>query len=121
MKLDHIGDLLTALPALRRLRRHFPAARICLLASVSAPRAFLAGEDCVDELIEFDFFHARSGLGEKGLTEYDLRALGVPTVGIHSGVVDTAEWGADRDAGDSHAAQYGVQPVLSGEAGGLHA
>jgi hypothetical protein len=72
--------------------------------------AFLAGEDCVDELIEFDFFHARSGLGEKGLTEYDLRALGVPTVGIHSGVVDTAEWGADRDASDSRAAQYGVQP-----------
>ena len=75
VKLDHIGDLLTALPALRRLRRHFPAARICLLASASA-RAFLAGEDCVDELIEFDFFHARSGLGEKGLTEDDLRALG---------------------------------------------
>jgi O-antigen biosynthesis protein len=75
VKLDHIGDLLTALPALRRLRRHFPTARICLLASASA-RAFLAGEDCVDELIEFDFFHARSGLGEKGLTEDDLRALG---------------------------------------------
>ena len=51
VKLDHIGDLLTTLPALRRLRRHFPAARICLLASGSA-RAFLAGEDCVDELIE---------------------------------------------------------------------
>ncbi len=75
VKLDHIGDLLTALPALRLLRRHFPTARICLLASGSA-RAFLAGEDCVDELIEFEFFHARSGLGEKALTEDDLRALG---------------------------------------------
>jgi GT2 family glycosyltransferase len=74
VKLDHIGDLLTALPALRRLRRHFPTAHIHLLAGASA-RAFLAGEDCVDELIEFEFFHARSGLGEKALTEDDLRAL----------------------------------------------
>ena len=75
VKLDHIGDLITALPALRRLRMHFPAARIHLLASAAA-RAFLAGEDCVDELIEFEFFHARSGLGQKELTDEDLRALG---------------------------------------------
>ncbi len=74
VKLDHIGDLITALPALRRLRLHFPAARIHLLASAAA-QAFLAGEDCVDELIEFEFFHARSGLGQKDLTEDDLRAL----------------------------------------------
>ncbi|MEA2792340.1 MAG: hypothetical protein QOG73_4746, partial [Acetobacteraceae bacterium] len=75
MKLDHIGDLITALPALRRLRQHFPAARIHLLASAAA-RAFLAGENCVDELIEFEFFHARSGLGQKVVTEEDLLALG---------------------------------------------
>ncbi len=75
VKLDHIGDLITALPALRRLRRSFPAARIHLLASKSA-KAILAGEDCVDELIEFEFFHARSGLGQKGLTDDDMRALG---------------------------------------------
>ena len=72
MKLDHIGDLITAL---RRLRMHFPTARIHLLGS-GAARAFLAGEDCVDELIEFEFFHARSGLGQKELTDEDLRALG---------------------------------------------
>jgi ADP-heptose:LPS heptosyltransferase/GT2 family glycosyltransferase len=75
VKLDHIGDFITALPALRRLRMHFPAARIYLLAS-SAAKAFLAGEDCVDELIEFEFWHARSGLGQKGIAEDDLRALG---------------------------------------------
>jgi len=74
-KLDHIGDLITAIPALRRLRRHFPKARIHLLAS-GAAKAFLAGENCVDEFIEFEFFHARSGLGQKELTEDDLRALG---------------------------------------------
>ena len=75
VKLDHIGDLITVLPALRRLRRHFPAARIHMLASAAA-KAFLAGENCVDELIEFEFFHERSGLGQKDLTEEDLRALG---------------------------------------------
>jgi ADP-heptose:LPS heptosyltransferase/GT2 family glycosyltransferase len=75
VKLDHIGDLITALPALRRLRRHFPSARIYLLATRAA-KAFLADEDCVDELIEFEFFHARSGLGQRGITEQDLLALG---------------------------------------------
>ncbi|MBV9252267.1 MAG: glycosyltransferase [Acetobacteraceae bacterium] len=75
MKLDHIGDLITATPALRALRRHFPNAVIHLLAS-GAAKAFLADEGCVDEFIEFEFFHARSGLGEKGLTEDDLIALG---------------------------------------------
>lgn len=75
VKLDHIGDLITALPALRRLRRHFPTARIHLLASAAA-KSFLEGEDCVDEHIEFAFFHARSDQGERGLTENDLAALG---------------------------------------------
>lgn len=75
VKLDHIGDLITALPALCRLRHHFPAARIYLLAS-GAARAFLGNEELVDELIEFEFFHARSGLGQKDVTEENLLALG---------------------------------------------
>ena len=75
MKLDHIGDLITALPALRRLRQHFPTARIYLLAS-GAAKAFLVGDDCIDEVIEFEFFHARSGLGQKDIAEEDLLALG---------------------------------------------
>jgi hypothetical protein len=52
VKLDHIGDLITALPALRRLRRHFPAARIDLLAS-GAAKAFLAGAECRVRLFGF--------------------------------------------------------------------
>jgi O-antigen biosynthesis protein len=75
VKLDHIGDLITALPALRRLRQHFPMARIYLLAS-GAAKAFLSGESCVDELIEFEFFHTRSGLGQKELTQDDFLVLG---------------------------------------------
>jgi O-antigen biosynthesis protein len=74
VKLDHIGDLITSLPALRRLRKLFPAARIHLLASRAA-KDILAGDDCVDELIEFEFFHSRSGLGQKDVTVADLLAL----------------------------------------------
>ena len=74
MKLDHIGDLLTAIPALRRLRQLFPRASIYLL-SAGAAKSFLTNQDCVSEVIEFEFFHARSGLGEKGVTEDDLRGL----------------------------------------------
>jgi ADP-heptose:LPS heptosyltransferase/GT2 family glycosyltransferase len=75
VKLDHIGDLITALPAIRRLRHHFPMARIHLLAS-GAAKMLVDGENCIDELIEFEFFHARSGQGQKGITEQDLLALG---------------------------------------------
>lgn len=74
VKLDHIGDLITALPALYRLRMHFPAARIYLLAS-GAAEALLAGTRCVDEVIEFDFFHARSGLGQKVIGAGELLKL----------------------------------------------
>ena len=41
-----------------------------------AAKAFLSGENCVDELIEFEFFHTRSGLGQKELTQDDLLVLG---------------------------------------------
>jgi ADP-heptose:LPS heptosyltransferase/GT2 family glycosyltransferase len=62
VKLDHIGDCVTALPAIRRLKGHFPAARISVLTS-RASKPVWALEPAVDELIEFDFFHARSAAG----------------------------------------------------------
>ncbi len=66
VKLDHIGDFLTALPALRSLAARFPGARIDLLApSASAELARL--EPVIAETIVFDFFHARSGDGKRGL------------------------------------------------------
>ncbi len=74
VKLDHIGDFLTALPALRSLRRRFPAARIDLLAP-AASAELAAGEPAIDETIVFDFFHARSGLGQKGVGEAEFEAL----------------------------------------------
>ena len=74
LKLDHIGDFITALPAIRRLRHHFPRATINVLAAGGA-RSFAEAESCIDGFIEFEFFHARSGLGQKDLTDDDYSAL----------------------------------------------
>src|SRR5207302_1643747 len=74
VKLDHIGDCVIAFPALRRLKQLFPDARITVLTS-RASRPVWSLEASVDATIEFDFFHARSGLGELERTEEDWRAL----------------------------------------------
>ena len=74
IKLDHIGDCVLALPAVRRLQQHFPAARISVLTSNSS-RPVWAMEPCVAETITFDVFHARSGLGELNRTEADWQDL----------------------------------------------
>jgi ADP-heptose:LPS heptosyltransferase/GT2 family glycosyltransferase len=74
VKLDHIGDFITALPAIRRLKRLFPAASISVLAG-RASQAFVELEPAIDAFIPFDFFHARSQLGQKALTDADYVAL----------------------------------------------
>ena len=74
VKLDHIGDCMTALPALRRLKELFPKARFCVLAN-RATKSIWAAEAAVDEILEFDFFHARSGLGKKSVASQDLLDL----------------------------------------------
>ncbi|HEY7580005.1 MAG TPA: glycosyltransferase family 9 protein [Acetobacteraceae bacterium] len=74
VKVDLIGDFVTAIPAIRRLKRIFQSASIHLLASRAA-RAFVAVEDCIDELIEFEFFHSVSGLGQKQIGKEDYQAL----------------------------------------------
>jgi len=74
VKLDHIGDFVTALPPIRRLKKLFPQARITVLAG-PASRAFISLEPCIDEFIPFAFFHARSQLGERELTKDDYQEL----------------------------------------------
>ena len=74
VKVDHIGDFVTAIPAMRRLKQIFPAAAIHVLASRAA-RAFADLEDCIDEFIEFEFFHAVSGLGPKEISREEYQAL----------------------------------------------
>jgi ADP-heptose:LPS heptosyltransferase/GT2 family glycosyltransferase len=76
VKLDHIGDFVTAFPAFRRLKRRFPGARLTVLAARTST-VLAAMEPAIDEVIEFDFFHARSGLGRRHSSEdefADLRA-----------------------------------------------
>jgi len=74
VKADHIGDFVTALPAIRRLRAHFPDARISVLAN-HVVQDFTALDPAIDEIIEFDFFHARSALGRRELTAGEMDAL----------------------------------------------
>ncbi len=55
VKLAGIGDVLTATPALRALRRGFPSAHLAALVP-PASVAVLAGSPLVDEVIPFDKF-----------------------------------------------------------------
>jgi ADP-heptose:LPS heptosyltransferase len=74
LKLDHIGDFITAIPALTRLKERFPEAELSVLtarASLTLARMVPA----IDRTIEFNFFHARSGLGKQKIAEEELRAL----------------------------------------------
>ena len=74
LKVDHIGDCVTALPAVRRLRSLFPNARISVLAAAST-RAVWSLVDGIDEVIPFQFFHTRSGEGQTPIGEAELTAL----------------------------------------------
>ena len=74
VKLDHIGDCVIAFPAVRRLHRLFPDARIAVLTS-HASRPVWRLEPSVAETIAFDFFHARSGEGEIKRSAKDWRDL----------------------------------------------
>jgi len=74
VKLDHIGDFVTGLPAIRRLKALFPHASITVLAGRHA-RGFVSMEQAIAEFIEFDFFHARSQLGEKARTREEFLEL----------------------------------------------
>jgi ADP-heptose:LPS heptosyltransferase/GT2 family glycosyltransferase len=74
IKLDHIGDFVTALPALRLLKTRFPSARLTLLAP-EASLALARREPAIDECLPFGFFHARSTLGPRDVTDSELAEL----------------------------------------------
>ena len=74
VKLDHIGDFVTAFPAFRRLKSHFPNAELVVLAA-EASLSLAELEPAIDRVIEFNFFHARSESGRRVLTRAELRAL----------------------------------------------
>jgi len=74
VKVDHIGDFITALPAIRRLKERFPAARIDVLSSPTTASLGML-DPSIDSMIPFEFFHARSALGQKTVGEKELDAL----------------------------------------------
>ncbi len=74
VKVDHIGDFVTALPAFRRLKQHFPNARLDVLAA-SAANSLAALEPAIDRIVEFNFYHARSALGRREVGETELQVL----------------------------------------------
>lgn len=75
IKVDHIGDFITALRAIRKLKAIFPNAEISVLAAPSA-QSFAALEPAIARIIPHEFFHARSALGQKKeLEEADIAAL----------------------------------------------
>jgi len=74
IKVDHIGDFITGLPALRRLKQHFPEAHLTVLAA-PASLQLAECEPAIDEVIPFAFFHTRSSLGLRELDETELSNL----------------------------------------------
>lgn len=75
-KLDHIGDCITALPAIRLLKLHFPQARISTLAATGTASIWRS-EPAISDFIAFDFFHARSALGKIDIPEDQRRELSI--------------------------------------------
>lgn len=109
VKLDHIGDLVTALPAFRRLKALFPQAHLTALVGRSA-MSIASMETAIDELIPFEFFDARSGLGRKKLTKADYAALEADlTARRFDLAVDLRKLGDTR-----HILQLSGAPLLAG-------
>ena len=109
VKLDHIGDLVTALPALRRLKALFPHAHLTALVGRSA-MSIAAMEPAIDMLIPFEFFDARSGLGRKKLTKADYAALEADLKSRNFDLaVDLRKLGDTR-----HILQHSGAPLLAG-------
>ena len=74
VKLDHIGDFITAIPALQRLQAQFPQARLYMLAApgTAALSGLVPG---LAGTIEFEFFFPRSGRGQRELSDADFANL----------------------------------------------
>jgi ADP-heptose:LPS heptosyltransferase len=74
VKLDHLGDVLLTIPAMRRLRELCPEARITALVG-SWARPLIEAEQCIDEVLTYDFFAASSARTCRRLNDADYRQL----------------------------------------------
>lgn len=71
VKLDHIGDLILSLPAIRLLKQKFPQARITMLVG-SWAEAIATKITDIDEILTFNFFDEKS---EKGVRQFGKNEL----------------------------------------------
>jgi ADP-heptose:LPS heptosyltransferase len=74
VKLDHVGDVLLTVPAIRRLRDLFPEAEITALVG-SWAKALLEREPCVDHVLTYDLYHASSSRPPRVLTPPERRVV----------------------------------------------
>jgi ADP-heptose:LPS heptosyltransferase/GT2 family glycosyltransferase len=75
LKLDHIGDFITAIPAIERLKEHFQNAEITVLVGGKAPAVLAKSISAIVRVLEFQFFHTQSGKGRRRLGERSLTKL----------------------------------------------
>jgi len=74
VKLDHIGDVILGLPAIKILRKKFPDSHITVLCGPWA-KPLLETVKEIDNIIYFNFFHEKSEKGEKFLERTELETL----------------------------------------------
>jgi ADP-heptose:LPS heptosyltransferase len=74
VKLDHLGDVLLTIPAMRRLRELCPEARLTALVG-SWARPLMEAEPCIDEVLTYDFFAASSARTCRRLNDADYRRI----------------------------------------------
>jgi ADP-heptose:LPS heptosyltransferase len=74
VKLDHLGDVLLTIPAMRRLRELCPEARITALVG-SWARPLVEAESCIDEVLMYDFFCASSARNCRRLADADYKQI----------------------------------------------
>jgi ADP-heptose:LPS heptosyltransferase len=86
MKIDHIGDFVTGMPAMEELRAGFPGARFTLVcASWNRPWAERMG--WFEEIVEYDFFTKRQA-DWNGATEAQVEAFAALALGRFDIAID---------------------------------
>ncbi len=74
IKLDHIGDVILSLPAIKLLRQKFPDSHITVLCGPWAKPVLETVKE-INNIICFNFFHEKSEKGEKFLNSSELKKL----------------------------------------------
>jgi lipopolysaccharide heptosyltransferase II len=74
VKLDHLGDVILSLTAIRRLRQLFPNSEITALVGNWA-KSLVEDDSSVDRVLTYDFFRADSSVPPKPLTEKEKQRI----------------------------------------------